>query len=342
MAVGTALAVALVAGGLVTARLLAAGDPPASSPSAAPPSSPDPVAPPTMAAEPTARTPVPGSGVTLHEDPADEMRVSSYWDRRSKEAPWFLRDPRSGAFRPVVEPRQAMEVAPGGRLVASLSALRLYTLDYDRVHIADRASGGSYDIRTVDRPLFTGDLSWNDDGTRLLLTVYAEARDDAPSVGFAVADPAGRTARVTRMPATEHPYIWGPEPGTVLQRGPGGAVRVYGLDGTPRRTIPGVGDLLRGGAVATAGGGLFLTACPDAPGDTCVWDYRSGAREARLRTGGRITVHGWLGAEHLLATRKGAKVSEVVMLDLSGKAVRVLADGPAAEVDKIALSYTRK
>ncbi|GIH91854.1 serine/threonine-protein kinase [Planobispora siamensis] len=342
VAVAAALAVALAAGGLVTARLLAADDPPSSSPSTSPPSSAALVTPPAMAAEPATRTPVPGSGVTLHEAPSDGMWVSAYQDRRTKDAPWFLRDPRSGAFQAVVEPRQEMEAAPGGRAVASLSALRLFTLDYDRVHIEDRASGDSYDIRTVDRPLFTGGLSWNREGTRVLLTVHAEARDDAPRVGFVVVDPAGRTARVTRMPATGHPYMWGPESGTVMQRGPGGAALVHGLDGTLRRTIPGVGDLLWGGAVATAGGGRFLTACPDAPKDTCVWDYRSGTREARLRTGERTTVHGWLGAEHLLATRKGRKVSEVVMLDLSGKAVRVLADGPAAEIDKISMWYTAK
>ncbi|GIH98739.1 serine/threonine-protein kinase [Planobispora takensis] len=340
VAVAAALAIALTAGGLVTARLLAAGDPPPSSPSTPPPSSSAPLTPPTMAAGSTTRTPVPGSGVTLHEAPSDEMRVSAYQDRRTKTSAWFLRDPGSGAFQAVGEPRQAMEVAPGGRLVASLSALRLFTLDYDRVNIADRVSGDSYDIRTVDRPLFTDGLSWNDDGTRVLLTVHAEARDDAARVGFVVVDPVKRTAYITRMPASGHPYMWGPEPGTVMQRGPGGAALVYGLDGTLRRTVPGVGDLLWDGAVATAAGGLFLTACPDAPRDTCVWDYRSGTREARLRTGERTTVHGWLGAEHLLATRKGGKVSEVVMLDLSGKAVRVLADGPAAEIDKIAMWYT--
>ncbi|GAA3445054.1 hypothetical protein [Planomonospora venezuelensis] len=53
-------------------------------------------------------------------------------------------------------------------------------------------------------------------------------------------------------------------------------------------------------------------------------------------------MHGWLSTEHLLATRKGKKVSEIVMLDLTGRAVRVLADGPAAELDKITLWYTPK
>ncbi|MBG0813223.1 serine/threonine-protein kinase [Planomonospora sp. ID82291] len=341
----------LLAGGLLAARLLASGDAPASSPP--PPPSPSPSAPsapaarPTMAAASTTRTRVPGSGIVLHENPADGIRVSFYQDWRRNPgtpgAPGFLRDPRSGAFRPAGNLSQATVAAPGGRLVASLSFTRVYTLDYDRVQITDRASGASYEVRTVDRPLFTGDLSWSDDAARILLTVYAEASADAPSVGFTVVDPAARTARVTRLPsAGRHPYVWGPEPGTVMHRGSGGEVRVYGLDGRLRRALPGVGELHPAGAVAAPGGGLFLTSCPDAPADTCVWNHPSGTGKARIRADGRTAVRGWLGADHLLAVRRGEKTSEVVMLDLSGRTVRVLADGPARDIDKITLWYTTR
>ncbi|MBG0821067.1 serine/threonine protein kinase [Planomonospora sp. ID91781] len=341
-------AAGLLAGSLLTARLLAAGDVstsplPFSSPL---PSSSAPAAPPTMAAASTTDTPLPGTGITLHENPADGLWVSSYqdWrdnpDRSTKGLPGFLRDPRTGAFRPAGALRLTV-AAPGGRLAASLSNSRLIASDYDRITVTDRASGASYDIRTVDRPLITFHPAWNDDGTRILLTVYEGVGGDAPSVGFAVVDPVARTARITRMPAAgPHPYVWGVEPGTVMHRGSGGAVRVHGLDGRELRVLPGVGDLHPGGAVTTAEGGLFLTSCPDAPEDTCVWTYPAGARKARVRAGGRTAVHGWLDAGHLLAVRRGEKTSEIVMLDLTGKAVRVLADGPAGEIDEVVLWYT--
>jgi predicted Ser/Thr protein kinase len=336
-------AAGLLAGGLLTARFLAADGPPSSP---VPSSPPVPAAPPTMAAASTTDTPLADTGITLHENPADGIWVSSYQDWRenpdgsTKGLPGFLRDPRTGAFQPAGALRVTV-AAPGGGLAASLSNSRMIASDHDRITITDRASGASYDIRTVDRPLITFDPAWSVDGTRILLTVYEEAGDDAPSVGFVVVDPVARTAHITRMPAAgPHPYVWGVEPGTVMHRGSGGAVRVHGLDGRPLRTLPGVGDLHPGGAVAAPAGGLFLTSCPDGPGDTCVWTYPSGTRRARLRTGGRTAVQGWLGAEHLLAVRRGEKTSEVVMLDLSGRTVRVLADGPARDIGEIALWYT--
>ncbi|MFC4058158.1 serine/threonine-protein kinase [Planomonospora corallina] len=339
-------AAGLLAGGLLAFRLLPADGPPAPSP--VPSSPPVPLAPPTMAAVSTTETRLAGTGITLRENPADEIWVSSYQDWRdnpdgkTKALPGFLRDPRTGAFQRAGALRVTV-AAPGGRLAASLSNSSVVASDYDRITITDRTSGASYDIRTVDRPLITFNPSWSDDGTRILLTVYAEVRKDAPSVGFVVVDPVARTARITRMPAAgPHPYVWGVEPGTVLHRGSGGAVRVHRLDGRPLRTVPGVGDLHRGGAVTAPGGGLFLTSCPDAPRDTCVWNYPSGTRRARIRTGERTEVRGWLGAEHLMAVRRGEKTSEVVMLDLSGKTVRVLADGPASDIDMIDLWYTSR
>ncbi|GAA3445055.1 serine/threonine-protein kinase [Planomonospora venezuelensis] len=245
-AAGVLAVAGLLAGGLLAPRLLSSGDP-APSPSLSG-SAPVPAVQPTMAAASTTETALPGSDLTLRENPADEVWVSAFQDWRKHGAPGFLRDPRSGAFTADGNLKTTV-VSPGGRFVASLAASRLYAPDYDRIRITDRASGAAYDIRTVDRPLITDNPSWSGGGAAgILLTVYEDLEDDRPSVGFAVVDPAARTARITRMPATgHHPYVWGPEPGTVMHRGPGGAVLVYGLDGSLRRTIPGVGDLSGGG-----------------------------------------------------------------------------------------------
>ncbi|GAA0833827.1 hypothetical protein GCM10009525_38030 [Streptosporangium amethystogenes subsp. fukuiense] len=66
---------------------------------------------------------------------------------------------------------------------------------------------------------------------------------------------------------------------------------------------------------------------------------RPGEEAGPCRNG--LRFGGWLGDRHFLATMPG-RTTKIVMLDLRGEIVRVLADGPATELEKVVLWYTAR
>nr|BFE82356.1 hypothetical protein GCM10020093_049570 [Planobispora longispora] len=140
----------------------------------------------------------------------------------------------------------------------------------------------------------------------------------------------------------------------MIQQAPGGAVRVRNLDGTLVRTLSSVGTMTWDDVAVSPLGTVVTTVCPDKSGNICLWDYVTGVKKATVpMPGERPSPAGWASAT---CSRSGpgegegireeegirGKEKEVVMLDLRGRAVRVLAEGPAAEMDKIALEYTAR
>ncbi|MET8867215.1 protein kinase [Nonomuraea sp. NPDC004580] len=334
-AVGTALAVT------VAALLLrpAAPDP-------KPPAQPAPVPLPTpragtMALTAASELKIPETGLTLHENPADPVWVSSYRDGLN-DVSTYVRDPATGAFAFYGRFQEPL-VSPGGRFVASLPYSRLNRTDFDTIRIRDRGKGGQdREVRTVAKPRTLLDPSWSDDGRRLLATVLDDGVGRR-AVGFAVVDPVSGSVKVTETKGTDDArYRWGSDHNSVLQQLPDGAVRALHLNGRPLRTLPGVGTLTGGGATETILGTILNTRCPEKGRNICFWDEQSGAKKGEVRLPKGAGFHGWLDERHFMATTRQGKNATVVLMDTTGKTVRPLISGPRKALDEVTLWLTRK
>ncbi|AWS47112.1 hypothetical protein DKM19_43265 [Streptosporangium sp. 'caverna'] len=280
-----------------------------------------------------------GTKITLHENPSDAEGVTSYEDRRrGSEA--YLRQDGSATFRFLGTLMNAI-AAPGGERAVVNPINKIANGEFDLVRVLDAAGAPEVQIRTVDSPLITFSPHWDVNGTRILLTVFAGPTDPR-SKGFAIVDVASRTARVALVPDENGPseYVWGPDSASVMHSRPDGSIRFHRLDGSVLRTVPGVGELTADDARPTSLGTVFTTRCPDRSRDVCLWDAATAKRRATVPLGEGLGYGGWLGDRHLLATTTEGKTTKIVMLDLRGKVVRVLADGPVAELDKVNLWYT--
>ena len=282
---------------------------------------------------------IPGTKITLHENPSDPEGVTSYEDRR-RGSETYLRQDGSAEFRFLGTLMTAI-AAPGGERAVVNPNNKFLNGEFDLVRVMDTAGAPEVRIRTVDSPLITFNPHWDVNGTRILLTV-CEGPRDPHSKGFAIVDVASRTARVALVPDETGPseYVWGPDSASVMHTRPDGSVRFHRLDGSVLRTVPGVGELTADDARSTSLGTVFTTRCPDKPRDVCLWDAATATRRATVPIREGVRFGGWLGDRHLLATTTEGKTTKVVMLDLRGKVVRVLADGPTAELEKVSLWYT--
>jgi serine/threonine protein kinase len=282
---------------------------------------------------------LPDTDITLHENPADPVWVSSYHDQRpSGGYPSYTRDAATGAFSFFGNFDEPI-VSPGGGYVASLSATRFKRTDFETIRLRDRATGRDRDVRTVDKPDMLFRPVWSADGRRVVATIMRDNR----ARGFVVVDAVTGAVKVTRVTGTEGAtYAWGSDGGSVLHQAPGGAMRALGLDGRVLRAYQSVGEPLPGGAANTTFGTVFATKCVDNSRNICLWDEKSGARKGVIRLAKGVAFRGWLDEGHFLATRSGGKKADVLLMDATGRVARVLADGPAAEIDRVALWFTRR
>ncbi|WP_440105814.1 serine/threonine protein kinase [Streptosporangium sp. H16] len=346
IAVLAALALAAASGAAVLAIRAAGTEEPAKVVAGGTEGTPSPPARPAIGTMPTTSTTdlrIPGTKITLRENPADTERVTTYRDSRERAggAPVYLRRGDTAEFRFLGTFMTAL-AAPGGARVAVNPDYKPPQEEFDLIKVVDPAGEPETQIRTVDTPLMTFNPHWDRNGTRILLTIYEGLGKEQRSRGFVIVDVASRTARVTRMPDDDHrsDYVWGAGSASVVHAGPDGAVRFYRLDGTLLRTVPKVGELVRDDVRDTAIGTVFMTFCHDRSGDVCVWDATTATRKAVIPIRKGLTFNGWMGDRHLLGTVTEKKTMKVVLLDLRGKVVRVLADGPTAELGKIGLYYT--
>ncbi|MFI7706939.1 serine/threonine protein kinase [Nonomuraea sp. NPDC049480] len=335
---------ALVTAAAVTVAVLVAR--PTAAPSLTPTPTPAPMPPVPrqgpMALTSTSELEIPNTKITLYENPADPVWVSSYHDKRkAADGSSYVRDPATGAFA-FFGGLQEPIVSPGGGYVASLPGTRFTRTDYETIVLRDRVTGRDGEIRTVDRPDTLFLPTWSRDGRRLLLTVSDMSRKPIPAVGFMILDPATRSFTVGKTEdAGNGTYEWGTGD-TVLHAAANDVIRVLDLKGRLVRTLRGLGELLPGGAVQTSLGTVITTICPNRSGYVCFWNEATGgtAGDVRLPKGARF--RGWFDDKHLMVTVPDGKDIKVVMMDTSGRSVRTLAEGPAAEINGVVLWFTRR
>lgn len=290
-----------------------------------------------MALTSTTEAKIPGTGITLHENPADPLWVSSYRDERDGVGyTTYTRDPAAGTFGFFGAWEEPI-VAPGGRYVASLSVTRFRRSGFEFIRIRDRATGQDRELRTVDKPATLFEPVWSADGRRLVATL-ADRKGKAE--GFAVIDVITGAVKVMKVPdVADTRFMWG-SGDSVLYQATGGVIRALDLQGGRLREFK--GKLAIGGVATTPIGTVFATECPGRSRDICFLDEMTGAKKGEARLPKGSGFRGWLDDRHLLVTIPSGDDLNVVMADVTGRTVRTLATGPASVIDKVRFWYTRK
>ncbi|MEU4223340.1 serine/threonine-protein kinase [Nonomuraea sp. NPDC026600] len=317
---------------------------PSSAPSGAPTVSVDEVIPTTA----TTTAKIPETKITLHENPADPVWVSSAYGALllGEGAPAYVRDAKTGTFEYFGNFQQPT-VSPHGTYVAALSTTTLNRTDYNTIRLVTTATGEDVELRTADKPGDTIGTTWNADGRHLLMTIYTGKTDLRTMAGFVIVDAATKTVR-SRLTAGGYKggYSWGPDASTLMRQERDGAISFVGLDGTVIRSFRGMGDLMHRSAatlrIGTETATVFSTACPGKPRDVCLWDVVTGTRKAVVPGDENTTFSGWLDSEHILALVTKGGTTRVVLVGLDGKIKRLLAEGPAKQLKAISLWYSWK
>lgn len=279
----------------------------------------------------TKQVAIPDLGAKLYENPADPLRLTAYirnHEHLAFSTGW--RSPGDGGFHEIDE-RMLMQVSPDGRTMAGVQEFSQYTASHtNEVRFTDRNLGGEFWVPTVNAPLAVRSMIWADDGRRLLLTVYDPDTPGRNSVGFAVVDRAARTATVTKVgePDTGRAnYMWGTDDATVARPAAKSAegIRVYGLDGTLKRTIKGL-VVPKDGNLVVSGGGRMAALCPGKERAACVLDGATRARVARFPLPAKAVIWFWYNQDNLAVYDSAARPPVLRAVDLSGRAARVLAE----------------
>ncbi|GGK88241.1 hypothetical protein Sme01_01240 [Sphaerisporangium melleum] len=314
-------------------RVTSSGSPAASSGSAAVPSG--------VAVAPATRAyTLPGSAITVHEGDGDPIRLTSYG--LGDGARVYVRAGLTGRFTPATG-YLAYAMSPGGRRALGIDAL--YGADgSSTVSVVDRPGGPAATIAIARAPVYPAFPQWSPDGTRALVTLNEATGGTAKGYGYAIIDPARKKARVVRVRDSgvgRWSYFWRGDGRAVGTWASGaGEVRWYALDGAAAGTLPGLGGPLTVDGEDLSPSGLhFLSRCPGAAGEICVWtaDGRPSARFAFPAD----RVIGWYDETRIAAWRRKGEGYEAVVVDLGGRVSRVLATAGAAEYKATVLRYTR-
>jgi hypothetical protein len=292
-----------------------------------------------MAAVSTTKTKVPGTRITLHENPADPSWASAVHGDYGDAYTAHVRDPKTGEFR-YFGSFHMPRVSPGGAYVVSVSTTATLRTDYNTIRLVTRATGEDVELRVAGKPGLTANPVWDQAGRRVLMTLQADGTNE--TTGFVIVDAAAKSAREHRADTGgTSGYQWGPEPSTLLRQDRDGTISVVGLDGTVIRSFKNKGTLLAGGAVMALGK-IFATRCPDDPTDVCLWDAATGGRRSVIPLDRNTAFNGWMDERHFLATVTGSPTTRVVLAGLDGRTRRVLAEAPAKELDGIVISYSAR
>ncbi|WP_182907926.1 protein kinase domain-containing protein [Microbispora sp. H13382] len=281
------------------------------------------------------RVAVPELRATLHEAPSDPVRVTSFLVQTGQagrvDEPAYVREPGRAAFRKLdglVDP----VVSPDGRLVAVVGRDPRRASDPNNVvRFTRRETGETFSVPTVMLPLLAASPEWSADGRRLLLTISAGPSKNPRAAGFAVVDVQARRVSFTKVEDGEAgtaTYQWTPDGSAVIRSSASGndGVRVYGLDGTLRRTLDGVRWTSAVNAGFSPSGRLLAALCPGEDGRACVVDAGTGRRRASLPLPADGALWGWFNEDHLLVFDKGSTPWRVHIVDLSGRRVRLFAE----------------
>ncbi|WP_449065677.1 protein kinase domain-containing protein [Planomonospora algeriensis] len=286
---------------------------------------------------------LPGTGVTLHENPEDPVRLGAYV-RLTRPAATFAREKGEDTFREV-DPGTLPVLSPDERFAALNPSEKFTQSDTDYLKITEVATGEAFTVPTVKQP-FEGfsQPMWSADGSTVLLSIRESAK--RVIAGFAIVDVR---ARKSTFVVTEH--IGGESdlftfaPGGLVARryfdGKKTGADFFNLDGQVVRTMHWVGDP-RGIDWFSPSEKLFYTVCPKKEQGLCVWDTATGNRRHTVPLDHEgLLVLGWFNENHLLVQRPTGKNRQVQVVDFTGGVQRVLADLEGGE-EKAYLRFTRR
>ncbi|MDP9867721.1 MULTISPECIES: serine/threonine protein kinase [Streptosporangium] len=356
-----AVAIALVSGGTVYALTPRAAPVRVAAPPPTPLPSPSPVvieASPTPPPAATGKVKAPGRRLTLHENPADPVRLASYFitDHKGPVYRTYARVPGGDAFRLVAQDADFGDptVSPDGKWVAVNPWLKFAASSYDYVTFINSATGEKFSVDTLKQPLRGLSGTWSPDSRRLLLTVYdfdVKQKVQYPA-GFVVVDVGTRKATVVKTDDQRDGYgnfDWSPD-GTLVvgayeHKKPTFGVRFRDQSGKVVRTMPWVG-LMPGPGIFSPSGTRFYTYCPESTGKRnagCVWDAKTGNRIASVPVwDGDTTIVGWWDEHHLIVRDPRKDPFKYVVVDLHGKVVRTLAEITRKNAKVVQFRFARK
>ncbi|MDH2428228.1 protein kinase [Sphaerisporangium sp. TRM90804] len=357
--VAAAVAIALVSGGTVYA-LTSRTDRPPAQPQAAPTPLPAPSAaliqasptPPPKASE---KFTAPGTKLTVHENPADPVRLASYFiqDIDGKKLETYARYPGADEFKKIADGAGFGDatVSPDGKWAAVNPFIKFSASSTDYVTFVNLATGEKFNVDTLKQPLRGLSGTWSRDSKRLLLTVYEIDKDSETQYpeGFVVVDVTTRKATVVLTDDKRDGYgnfDWTPDGAYVVgayeKDKPRFGIRFRDMSGKVVRTIPWVG-MMSGPGLYSPSGESFFTYCPEDSGkrsNICVWNARSGNRTATIKLWeGSATAYDWWDEHHIIVFDPRKDPRKYVVLDFHGKAVRTLAEHPKGDETTHQLRY---
>ncbi|MFC4532014.1 serine/threonine protein kinase [Sphaerisporangium dianthi] len=361
--VAGALAIALASGGAVYALVPRTTTAPVAAPAPAPTPVPAPSAS-VIEASPSPPPPatkdvtLPGSKITLHENPADPFQLNAYFvqDIKKKLYQSYTRDTGADTFRKIAENAEFGDpaVSPDGKWATINPWLKFAASSYDYIVFHNRATGEKFSIDTLKQPLRGLSGVWSRDSKRFLLTFYEfdlKKKTQYPA-GFVVVDVATRKATVVKTDDQRDGYgnfDWSPDGAYVVgayeKKGkPRFGLRFRDLNGNVVRTLPWVG-LIPGPGIFSRSGRSFFTYCPPssdakAPDTVCVWNLDSGNRTATIPVwSDDISVHGWWDEHHLVVLDTRKDVKKYVVIDFHGKVKRTLVDVPKKDSETVFVRF---
>lgn len=322
------------------------------------------------AAEPPARgteVALPGGLGTAFEHPADPVRLTSI---RAGDSRRYARDPRTGRFADVGPHTVVAESSPDGRWTATFNSLYVATGDHLAVSFADQLTGERFSVPVLRPPYQSLTLAWSRQSDRVLLTAQRFARvgeeDKLFTAGYVIVDVAARTARYVPTgdgqdveqavraaggkldPAQYYAeYRWTPDGRSVIARfltaewGQGTLIR-DAASGRLTRMMHWVGQVQGLADWFSPAGDRFVTGGCATFQAVCVWKADDGSRVATVPLAKGAGIAGWYDDRHLIQVfPDGKDRRRVVVTDMSGKTVRVLAEIRAPADGVIDVRYTR-
>ncbi|MEV4798726.1 serine/threonine-protein kinase [Nonomuraea sp. NPDC049421] len=286
---------------------------------------------------------LPGTSVRISERDGDPLRLASYTLDGGKRL--YVRKHDTGEF---ARETRYFEYALDPRTNLALATDVDYSTDlFATVSIVDHVTGARRVVKLSPKPVYPATPRWSPDGERALVTLYKDEGGAAQAYGFGVIDVAtgrGEVLRTGEQGAGEWRFFWDAG-GRAVGTWTGGAMTFYGLDGKVQRTLKDVGSpvWVEGDDVSPSGG-RFLAHCTAAGTALCAHPTTG------TGTGtGTVTVPvaaerliGWWDDDHLAVWRAKDGGYEAVVVDMKGRAVRVLATaGGKAEFDTMGFRFAR-
>ncbi|SDG20760.1 hypothetical protein SAMN05421505_102255 [Sinosporangium album] len=284
---------------------------------------------------------LPGTGVTLFENSADRLHVTSYNLSRNRT---YLRDRSRDSFARKANYSE-YTVSPGGGRAAGVSTS--YTsAGFDTLVLLERGTGKSMMINTVRKPLTASYAFWSRDGSKIALTAERKSGGKWRTVGYAVVDVAARVSRYIPVPDVDPAgtFRWAADSTHLIVEHKDGVRFHRAGDGRVVRHIAKVGPPAGGEEALSPSGRLLTTWCPIRYAEkVCVIDRATGQIKNRVPTKAE-SLWGWWDESHVIAVVPKDGGYQAVVGDLRGRTVRVLAEisSSAYRTDKVYLSFTRK